>query len=101
MPEAGGPPFGMERLTYDEAYNLVREERLDFQTGQWREVSLDGPAPAPPLWMEYGSYDEAGRVRRVKRFDLASGRWREMSFDRPAPAPDEDDDGPAAEGAVR
>ena len=33
LPEAGGPLFEMERLTYDEAYNLVREERLGPQTG--------------------------------------------------------------------
>ena len=35
LPEAGngGPPFWMERLTYDKADNLVREERLDPQTG--------------------------------------------------------------------
>ena len=97
LPEAGGPLFEMERLTYDEAYNLVREERLDPRTGQWRDVSLDGP-PEPPLWMEYGTCDGAGRVRRVERCDLASGQWRDLSVDRPAPAPDDDDDGPAGAG---
>ena len=96
---AGGPPFWMERLTYDEAYNLVREERLDPQTGQRRDVCLDGPAPELPLWMEYGTYDGAGRVSRVERVDLASGEWRDVSVGRPMPAGTDDDDaGPAGAG---
>ena len=99
---AGGPLFEMERLSYDEAYNLVSVQRVDPKTGEWRDVSLDGPAPEPPLWMEYGTCDGAGRVSRVERVDLAGGRWRDVNVDRPMPAPDDDDDpdGPPGDQAA-
>ena len=74
LPEAGGPPFWMERLTYDEAYNLVREERLDPQTDHWRDVSLDRPMPART------DDDDAGPA--------SEGRWTIAWGD------DDDPDGP-------
>ena len=61
LPEAGGPLFEMERLTYDEAHNLVHMQRLDPEAGQWRDVSFDRPAPAPD------DDDDAGPV--------GEGRW--------------------------
>ena len=81
LPAAGAPLLEMERLTHDEAYNLVMEERLDPETGQWRDVSLDGPAPELPSWMEYGDVwacgpREQGGARRPGEWPVARCKLR-------------------------